>query len=104
MLLEPMQKTVSMTIFPFLLLALFLSGCSRSSGVASAEAHGGGPSVAVLFLGTGEQTAGEEGAHCWSLEKLPVCEENRGMPYSCVQKKDIFPPKKCLTFMKEWLI
>ena len=80
-----MQKIVSMTIFPFLLLALFLSGCSQSSDIASAEAHEDGPSVAVLFLGTGEQTAGAEGAHYWNLEKLPVCGGNRGMRYTGVE-------------------
>lgn len=67
----PMQKTVSMTVFPFQLFTLLLSGCSRSLGGASANAHDGAPSVAVLFLGAGEQTAGEEEAHRFSYGKLP---------------------------------
>ena len=80
-----MPHAISLFFFSFLLLAVLLSGCSRSLDSASANAHGVGPSVAVLFLGTREQTAGEEGTHYWNLEKLPVCGEGRGVRYSGVE-------------------
>lgn len=79
-----MSHTISPSLLFFLLFTLLSSSCSRQ-GAASMNAHGVGPSVAVLFLGTREQTAGEEGTHYWNLEKLPVCEENLGMRYTGVE-------------------